>query len=258
MALKMPGPTIRPIGVYQRNVRVPADLLKVVVGMPISLPMGAEFAVPRARYTIAYSALLSHSRLFAVARLRRRAMLSSALMPSLHPVPRHLPARNLTHKQIVALAGDVYPEYFDRHEKAFDLAGIARADALHERSVRAWMAGDADNIPIPLDDAEFLAVLSEPMGAQYLAWQRRGDIVIPGRQEPMTFESALEDLFGVHADRVCAKQRFRLHAETRLKLLTHIADTVELGAGRLGRVDAGDYSTDANLARFPNLMRRRR
>lgn len=86
-----------------------------------------------------------------------------------------------------------------------------------------------------------------------LAWQRRGDIVLPGRQEPMTFERALENLVGGHADRVCAKHRLRLDPKTRLKLLAHIADSVELGAGRLGRVATGDYSADANLARFPTF-----
>lgn len=176
------GPTLRPSGVFQLNVRVPADLLKVVVGTPISLPVGAESAIvrasdkvmlslrtkdrreARARYTIAHSAFLSHFQALrcGVSPPARDAVVGVDAKPGPSPAP---PAgTHLTHKQIVALAGDVYREYFDRHEEAYDLDGIARADALHERSVNAWMAGDADDTPISRDDAEFLAALSEPLG----------------------------------------------------------------------------------------------
>ena len=40
----MPNPTLRPSGVYQLNVRVPADLTKVVPGTTTTLPVGAGLA----------------------------------------------------------------------------------------------------------------------------------------------------------------------------------------------------------------------
>ncbi len=86
----------------------------------------------------------------------------------------------LTHKQVIALAGDVYREFFDEREDEFDLKTLASADEAHETSVRAWMTADGDDdVELPREQAEFLAKLQEPYGPQMLAWERGGDVVSP-------------------------------------------------------------------------------
>ena len=89
MALRMPGPITRSSGVFQLNVRVPADLMTVVPGTRFTLPVGSAAATvkasdkvmlslrtkdrreARARYTIATPLFSPTSTLFAATPPRR-------------------------------------------------------------------------------------------------------------------------------------------------------------------------------------------
>jgi integrase len=284
MALKMPGPTPRSSGVYQLNVRVPADLLSVVAGTQITLPLGPDLKVvtasdkvmlslrtkdrreARERYTIARSALLGHFN-----SLRGRPAVPSshqavdaetsndgvgsirASAGAAVAVGGSAAKMRLTHKQEVALAGDVYRKLFDDGEDEFDYETFSRAAAVHEEHVQSWIHGEAGDGKIAREDAEELALLADGYGAQMMAWQRRGDVKHWCLAETMTFESALEDLFGGWATRICARHNLDLEPEARLKLLARIADAVELGTARVRRRADGDYGPDENMTRFPTF-----
>jgi hypothetical protein len=143
---------------------------------------------------------------------------------------------------------------FDEREDEFDLEELMTAEAEHRRHVHSWMVGEDGDGQVPWREAEDLALLSEPCGAQMMAWQRRTDIEHPCLAVPMTFERALEDLFGKYATLVCRRHGLELQPESRLRLLAHIADVVDLGAARLTRRAAGDYGPDENMARFPTFV----
>ena len=67
----------------------------------------------------------------------------------------------------------------------------------------------------------------------------------------VTYDDALEHLFGDDADATCARLEIVIDDGTRKKLLREIAEVVRLAGGKLARDMSDDYSEDRNFARFP-------
>lgn len=104
-------------------------------------------------------------------------------------------------------------------------------------------------IEISEESARFFEAIQRPMGPQLLAFETKADVTSP--YVSISYEEALEDLFGDEADAICGEHGVVVDSASRLKLIHQIADSVRLAGGRLVQKAQGDFSPDANLARFP-------
>ena len=159
----------------------------------------------------------------------------------------------LTHKQLVALAGDVYRErvaHFEDDPAYGPDVFLGRVEA-DRAAFLEWKYGDGcDGLGVISDEhARFYAAIQRPSGAQLLASETRSDIMLDTCK--VTYAEALEHLFGADADAICARRHVLVDADTRAKLLREIAEVVRLAGGKLARNMAGDYAEDENLKRFP-------
>ena len=158
----------------------------------------------------------------------------------------------LTHKQLVALAGDAYRERVARFEDDPTYGPdvlLAQAEADWGAFLK-WKYGDDDGFGKLSDEhARFYAAIQRPQGPRLLAFETRADVVLDTCT--VTYADALEFLFGDDADAICARRQVAIDAGTRAKLLREIAEVVRLAGGKLARNMAGDYAEDENLKRFP-------
>ena len=113
--------------------------------------------------------------------------------------------RPLTHKQLVALAGDVYRQRVEAIEAdpAHGPHVIALERRMMQEAFAEWKYGAGDGLgEIDDDEASLLAALQRPYGPQLLALETGRDVDTPYAK--VTYAEALEDLFGADADRLCA------------------------------------------------------
>ena len=246
MALRMPGPFQHSSGTFFLNSRVPSDLVGKARSSRVSLPVGdatatvavttkvflslrtKDPAVARARFADAYGALVRHW---------------AALRAGPKP---------LTHKQLVALAGDVYRECVVvlENDPAWNPDAYREALADWHDAIDDWRSGCGAGFGGMSDEhARFYAAIQRPSGAYLLALGRRADVDLG--HCTVTYQAALEQLFGGRADKVCARRHVVVDAETRARLLREIGEVVHLAGAKLSRNLAGDYSEDQNLKRFP-------
>ena len=266
MAFRMPHPIILGNGYYHLNVRVPADLADEVKGGQVLLPVGGkEMAVgirdkvilslrtkdPRvakARFAEAHAALTRHWQLVRAA-----------------PTP-------LTHKQVMSLAGLFYRQQVAGYERDPGLTPEAlqaeRDDFRAE--VNAWRAGEdaerladaaessaagAGGATTAQDDgyaeamAAASALLSRPNGDALLAFRGQGDI--RNDAVAITFDEALDRLFGPAADRLCRRLGIRVDAGTRQRVLREIGLAYRQAEAKMLRNMDRDYSDDPAASRFP-------
>lgn len=126
---------------------------------------------------------------------------------------------SLTHKQTVALSGEVYRLFADGLE---DDPGSAKLwDAVLD-SIAEAMAG-------PVGAGRHVLIIGDQ--------QERRDIL-------------LEERFGKLADRVLSAHHLEVDQTSRKALLFHVAIAVKDAALKLDRNVAGDYRADPNAARF--------
>ena len=248
MAFKMPHPVTRPSGVFHLNVRVPSDLVKVVPGTTISLPLEdatvrikatdkvvlslrtKDVASAKSRFTIAYGALCRH---FEAVRAG--------------PV-------TLSHKLIVALAGEFYRKRSARLEVEYDPDRAAEDRWRRQDAIDEWRYGDGDGLgEIALYIAEFYAAMQRPSGPYLFAFEHQADF--ESDIASVTYAEALEHLFGSDADALCAELQLVVNEGTRKRLLAHIGEVIRLAADRVTSTLKGDFSPDPNLARFSRLRR---
>lgn len=276
MALRMPG-VIFIDGIAYLNVRVPTDLADRVRGTRVTLPVDGRDVEIKITDKVSIS-LRTKDRKTA----HKRGKLASAVLDA-HwdsirlgsPAPVHgdragspdvpiaPPAANTSHdngvpsltlKQIVALAGEAYR----------DMVGNGREDTPpdfnvgaqeHAHAIEAWRVGDPgdsmDKVALAESDARFLADLQLPYGPQLLAWRNGADL--SNAYVSITYDQAMEDLFGARANAICSRHRLRLDATTRRKLLEQIGQAELYGAARLKQTASGDFSPDVHIARFPKF-----
>ncbi|MCW6513072.1 tyrosine-type recombinase/integrase [Lichenifustis flavocetrariae] len=229
---------------------MPADLPPEVKGASVVLPIGKttvttaitdkvfcslrtkDAAIAKERFTLAYGSLAKQ-----LAALRT-------------------PPQVLTHKDIVALAGEVYRERADHFDadSRFVPGEVFRSQQEFEEAVQLILPTvvDQSDGEVALGEAIYRVTATLPKGPQVLAWNLGQDINYLGVS--MTLDQALNDLFGRRADQLCAEKGLRVDTPTRRKLLHQIGEGYRLLTEKLKRNSAGDYSPDTNLARFPAFV----
>ncbi|MCW6510335.1 DUF6538 domain-containing protein [Lichenifustis flavocetrariae] len=233
-------------GNYHLNIRVPADLAAKVKGTFVSLPIADRFTTVRISDKVIVSlrtkdpvdAKLRFGEAFQ-ALMRHWAAVRSG------PVP-------LTHKQIVALAGDIYRRWVEYYENDPALTpewlqdGMAQLDVDAE-ALRSDLSDELGDLTP--ETAAWLARLSRPNGPELLAFELNQDIDRFGTS--VRLDDALEHLFGPDVDAVCSQRALILDAGTRGLLVREVARAVRFAAQKLLRNIDGDYSPDPAAARFP-------
>ena len=249
MALRMPGPVVlAPDFFYHLKVRVPRDLAKVVRGSHVALPVGDAVKTVKIGEQVVVSLRTRDGREAKV----RFAGAYAALQTHWHLV-RQAP-KPLTHRQVVALAGEAYRGMVGNAD-AHDPPDFAAAGRAHAEAIAAWATEeteDGETLPaLPADVALLFAEMQLPYGPQLMTWRHGGDL----RTEffSMSYRQALEDLFGREADAVCAKHEVKPDDATRLSVLQEIGRASIYGTDRLKQFAEGDFSPDPHATRYPTF-----
>ena len=241
-----PRPFAHKTGVFFLNVRVPSDLAGKVRATRIRLPVEDRLV------TIAVT-----DKVFLSLKTKDPTLARTRFVAAYGALVRHWEAvrtgpKPLTHKQLVALAGYAYRERVARFENDpnYGPDTLRRQVAVAEDAFREWKYGDGDGLgEISDDHARFLSAIQRPSGPQLLAFETRADVVLD--LCTVTYDEALEHLFGDNADTLCARRAIVVDVGTRVKLLREIAEVVRLAGAKLSRNMSGDYAEDRNLTRFP-------
>ncbi len=242
----MPRPFEHSSGIFFLNAKVPKDLAAKARSTRVTLPVGD------ATTTIAVT-----TKVFLSLRTKDPAVARVRFADAYAALARHWEAmragpKPLTHKQLVALAGDVYRERVARFEAdpACDPALFLKKAEADRDAFLDWKYGDDDGLgEISDESARFYAAIQRSSGPERLAYETRADVDLG--HCTVTYAEALEHLFGTDADAICARRHVVVDAATRARLLREIADVVRLAGDKLARNMAGDYAEDENPKRFP-------
>ena len=251
MALAMPRPTPLASGVYRLNVRVPADLAPKMRGRRVTLPFDDSVVTVVATDKVAFSL-----------RTKDPALARARFTPAYAALAKHFDdvragPRPVTHKQAVALAGEVYRRHVERHENDPALTPEAAGAALREmdEDVASWRFGSGeqgDDHAISYESAKVLAAIARPSGAAMLSWETQADV--DTGYAKITLDEALEDLFGRDADALVSEKCLYLDPASRRLLLSEIGKAIHDSANKLARNLGGDYAPDPTAARFPPFV----
>ena len=245
MAIRMPQPFKRKSGVYHLNARVPADLMKMVPGTRITLPLGDSFTSVKATDKVVLS-LRTKDLAPAVERCSAAFAALCRHWQALRAGPKPL-----RHEQIVALAGEAYRRRAAPANDDFDPETLEAHQREREEALAAWRYGEEGEEEISEERARFFEAIQRPMGPELLAFETKADVV--SSYVSVRYEDATEALFGDEADNLLGEHQLIVDATTRAKLVRQIAEAVRLAGGRLVQKYEGDYSPDQNLQRFPAL-----
>jgi len=213
MALRMARPVRlkNSPNVYFRG-RIPADVLAKARGTTIIVPVGPErlrVKVSKTAVELKFSLGTSDKREGA---LRHAAAADYVL--KYWDALRRGPAK-LTHKQAVALAGEIYA----------DLTRVF------------------ENNPAKFDWQEVQKINQEAFAGEYGV----GRLLIG---EEARCKASIAERFGGFADVVLARHGLVVDDDSRTKLAFEVGRALNLSAKRLQRNAQGDYSPDPNLAAF--------
>ncbi|WP_353619222.1 DUF6538 domain-containing protein [Stappia sp. BW2] len=200
-------------GVYYLRTRVPSDLREKAKGRTVLLTVGPK----KAKVTVGDAVKVSlQTKDWAEAKERFRIadMDLQVIWESLRNGPI-----KLNNKQITALAGRFYRMFTESLE---DEPG----------SAEKWQQVKAAN-----------AVASS--GGPY------GRLLIGNEAKIKATAEALEKRFGPFLDLFLDQEGLEVDPESRFRLLRAFKDAGDLSADKLGRNAEGDYSPDANAARYP-------
>lgn len=246
MVYRMARPTKRSDSrVAQFERHVPADVQALANGRTVRIelspafgeadPLGVTVAVrgDRVRFSL---------RTDERALLARRHAEAQAALEAFFEGLRRGPVR-LTHKQNVALSGEVYRRVVQRFE---DDPLTPEEWMAFKGLTRAALEGRLTDPPVaypdaPPDAGEALALFGEALTDGINALPR----------DPAAIRPALEKRFGAMADEVLAQHGLLADDLSRFALLRQVA-LASIGAGEtLKRYARGDYSPDTRAAQFP-------
>lgn len=247
MALRMPRPVRRPDTSFLTfRARVPSDVIDAARGHTIALSFPAEGGEPEhvALVTPGNEVKFSlRTRDPAIAKSRHGIALAelekrwNALRSGPQP---------LSHRQIIALSGEVYRLFVERFEEDPGSPDMWAAVKAFNRAAR-----EARLTTAPRLSAEEVAksvAAAEP-------WQPdlTGSVNALPRDTANRLE-AMESRFGWLADWVLAIHGVVTDGMSRVRLLDAVEQAATDAAWRLKRAAAGDYSPDPAAQRFPAFV----
>ena len=213
--LRMAAPWKDPAsGVFYLRVRVPLDLADRLAGSKVSLPLGDRQVELRVGQLVKMSLRTKDTR-----EARALFLAANTALNAFWTAVRTGPT-SLTHKQTVALAGEIY---------------IAWTNALEEEpgSPALWEKVQSAN-----EEA-----LAGDFGNGFFII---GDKALKKRR-------SMEDRFGTMTDLVLRKHGLVIDAESRWKLIQQVATALTQAAERLKGYSEGDYRPDETARRFPSF-----
>lgn len=232
--------------VQQIQVHVPLDVVEGLRGLHISVDCPGMGATPETRITLKIGTTVKGSlrtRDPDVAHARRLRIIEH--LERLYATAR-VGTVKLTHRQMVALAGEVYgliTANFD--EDPGDMA----AWAAWKGFVRAAREGRIVTAPSisPGELADERAEAARLFGPDLTA----GIDALP----PSGDRAALEDRCGRLTWWVLTRHGLHVDRETRLRLLEHVADACLDAGWAMKRAAGGDYTPDPKAQRFPEFQK---
>ncbi|MCV0425774.1 MAG: tyrosine-type recombinase/integrase [Roseibium sp.] len=210
----MPRPTKHPItGVYYLRIRTPSDLREKAKGSTVMLTVGSQKAKVRIGDAVKVSLQTKDW-----TEAKERFRIAETDLQVIWEGLRNGPVK-LTNKQVYALAGRFYRMFADGLEN--DPGGPER-----------WQQVKAAN-----------AVAAS--GGPY------GRLLIGNKAKFKATAEALEKRFGPFLDLFLAQEGLEIDQDSRFRLLKALREAGDRAADKLERNAEGDYSEDANAARFP-------
>ena len=240
------GPIALASGIFHLNARVPADLAAKARGNHITLPVGKKSTTVKIGDKVIVS-LRTRDVDLAKMRFTEAAAALQRYWATLRTGPR-----SLSHRQIVALAGDAYRRRSWQLECQFDPNHFeAKRHEIQQLPIARQPEDHHDRHRCLLEIASLLEAFQYPTPRRL----RAGRALFDGWSSHATGSPAevMECLFGRDVDILCAERHLAIDALTREKLLHEIARVMPLLMAKLSRHANGDYSPDANLARFPTF-----
>lgn len=214
MVLPMPRPIKhKTTGVYYLRIRVPSDLRENAKGRTVVLTVGSRKAKVTVGDDVKVS-LQTKDWTEAKERFRIADMDLQAIWEGL----RNGPVK-LTNKQVFALAGRFYRMFAEGLEN--EPGGAVRWQ--HVKAANAVVANGGPN----------------------------GRLLIGTEAKFKATADALEKRFGSFLDLFLDQEGLEVEPESRFRLLRAFKDAGDLSADKLERNAQGDYSPDANVARYP-------
>lgn len=243
MVLRMSRPSKRSgSSVHQFRQRVPADVLAISRGRSISVELPGERGAPPIHVRATVGAVVKFSLQTREPDLAKMRHASASAQIGRQFQAWRSGAQDVSQRQLVALAGEVYRLYTDRFgENPRTPAEWAAFKALN----RAASEGRQIDLP-PIEPGRGTEVAQavELLGPDLTA----GIDALP--ISPSNLEG-LEKRFGGLADWVLRRHGIEIDHETRAKLLDHVSRGATFAAWQLKRNADGDYTPDPNAARFP-------
>ena len=239
----MASPVVRDDSAFlQFRKRIPADVLakargrRIVVELPAVGVKPAVTILSRLAPEVKFS-LRTADPSEAKVRMASATATLGTVLDGIRQGPKPL-----THKQLVALSGDVYRAFLDHYGDQPD--GVDRWSAFKafSRAIREGRIGLAPTAS--LEEAESIEKAVKLFGADLTA----GINTLP-RGEAKT--DALELRFGFLATWTLMRHSLTVDAETRAKLILEVDRASTDAAWRLKRAAEGDYSPDPKEQRFP-------
>jgi Phage integrase, N-terminal SAM-like domain len=216
MNLRMPRPMKRKgSSVHQFRRRIPADLIGRTAGVTLGIPLG-DRTVTKSLSADAKEVVVS-LRTHDPAEAKRRQATALAYLEGVWGAIRN-GRRRISHKQIVALAGEIYRDLVSGLED--NPGSVRRWQKVLDADVAA-QAGVIERWPLPIGQPIF---------------DRR---------------AAMEQRFGPSTDLILARHGLVVDEETRWELLQQVAKALSNAAFRLWQNAEGDYSPDPEAEKFP-------
>lgn len=216
MPLSMPRPMKRTgSSLHQFVQRIPADVKSKVRGMQLSIPIG-DMLVPVTVSEKAQDIRVSlRTRDPQEARARQAAVV--AYLEGVWRAVREGP-RRLSHKQVLALAGEVYRAFIEACEEDPGPSGL-------------WASVTQANVK-----------------AQQGRFGRAAFLIASDQEKRA---KSLAERFGPFADAVLAKHRLVIDADSRTRLIEQVGKATREAGESLFFHAVGDYGPDTRTDRFP-------
>lgn len=223
--------------------RVPADLRDRIRGKILLVELPAVGSLPPVTVSATAGTFLRFSlRAADPAAVKYRQVAASEQVNRQYEAFRKGPT-GLTHKQLVALSGEVYRLYIDQFQEN---PGTPDQWAAVKAFNRAASEGRLLIVPVAsLNDLDTVFAAEATFGA---------DLTLGINALPRSESApALEARFGWQTNWVLTKHGLMVDAETRTRLLTLVGSAMTDAAWQLKRNAAGDYSPDPKADRFPKF-----